>query len=88
MGGSNTPKPSTQQDDEVYEARPTIQYAARVGLQAGIVGTIVSTLQNALGKHNHGAMGVFTRTGGTIGLFGALILIYYSPPSGINSRGY
>lgn len=28
-------------------------------------------MRNALGNHNHGAMGVFTRTGGIIGMFGA-----------------
>jgi len=32
----------------------------------------VSTVQNALGQHSHGAMGVFTRTGGTIGFFAAM----------------
>jgi len=54
-----------------YSPRPSVKYAATVGLQASVVGLIVSTLQNALGKHESGAMGVFTRTGGTIGLFGA-----------------
>lgn len=61
-------------DLSFYEPKLTIKYASYVGLQAGIVGTLVSTIQNALGKHNKGAMGVFTRTGGTIGFFGASTL--------------
>lgn len=56
---------------ETYEVKPTIKYAATVGAQAAVVGAVVSAIQNALGSHNKGAMGVFTRTGGTIGLFGA-----------------
>ena len=57
--------------EDVYEPRPTLQYASTVGLQTGVVGVLVSTVQNALGTHNRGAAGVFTRTGGTIGFFGA-----------------
>ncbi|EJD04070.1 uncharacterized protein FOMMEDRAFT_19377 [Fomitiporia mediterranea MF3/22] len=55
-----------------YEPKSTLKYASFVGLQAGIVGTLVSTVQNALGKHNKGAFGVFTRSGGTIGFFAAM----------------
>jgi len=32
----------------------------------------VSAVQNALGSHNYGAAGILTRTGGTIGFFGAM----------------
>jgi hypothetical protein len=53
-----------------YEPKPTLQQTFRVTLQAGAVGLVLSTVQNALGKHAHGAMGVVTRTGGTIGFFG------------------
>jgi hypothetical protein len=55
-----------------YEPKPTLSYAAKVGLQAGAIGAFVSTLQNALGTHSHGAAGIVTRTGGTIGFFGTL----------------
>ena len=68
-GGATAPPPA-----EVYDPKPTLKYASFVGLQAGIVGTLVSTVQNALGKHNAGALGVFTRTGGTIGFFGGFLL--------------
>ncbi|KAF9015104.1 hypothetical protein BDQ17DRAFT_1395459 [Cyathus striatus] len=63
---------NTSSDVPKYEHKPAFKYASTVGLQAGIVGLFVSTLQNALGTHNHGAMGVFTRTGGTIGFFAAM----------------
>ena len=53
-----------------YQPKPTLKYASQVALQAGSVGLVVSTVQNALGNHSHGAMGVLTRTGGTIGFFG------------------
>ncbi len=56
---------------DFFEPRPTIKYTSVVGLQAGIVGAVVSTIQNALGTHNYGAAGVLTRSGGTIGFFGA-----------------
>ncbi|KJA29434.1 hypothetical protein HYPSUDRAFT_32893 [Hypholoma sublateritium FD-334 SS-4] len=55
-----------------YEPKPAIQYASRVTLQAAGVGFAMSAIQNALGQHSHGAMGVFTRTGGTIGFFAAM----------------
>lgn len=61
----------------VYEPRPSLRYASIVGLQAAGVGAFVSAIQNALGKHNRGAAGFFTRTGGTIGFFGAFLYPTY-----------
>ena len=61
-------------DGSSYEPKPTLKQTFRVTLQAGTVGLVLSTVQNALGKHAHGAMGVVTRTGGTIGFFGNTIL--------------
>jgi hypothetical protein len=57
-----------------YEPKPTLNYASRVGLQAGVIGAFVSAIQNALGTHSHGAAGIVTRTGGTIGFFGTFLL--------------
>ena len=54
-----------------YDPKPTLRYASAVGLQAAGIGALVSAVQNALGSHNRGAAGFFTRTGGTIGFFGA-----------------
>ncbi|EAU93174.1 hypothetical protein CC1G_10542 [Coprinopsis cinerea okayama7 len=55
-----------------FTPKPALDYAAKVGLQAGGFGLFISALQTAFGKHNHGAMGVVTRTGGTIGFFAAM----------------
>ncbi|EEB88063.1 hypothetical protein MPER_14320, partial [Moniliophthora perniciosa FA553] len=55
-----------------FEPKSTLQSSAKYGLQAGAVGLVVSTLQNALGQHSRGATGVLTRTGGTITFFAAM----------------
>lgn len=55
---------------EVYDAREPVADAAKMGLITGGVGVFISTIQNALSSHNRGALGIFTRTGGTIGIFG------------------
>ncbi|TFK77155.1 hypothetical protein BDN72DRAFT_807649 [Pluteus cervinus] len=55
-----------------FEQKSAGQYAAKVGLQAGVIGAFVSTVQNALSNHSRGAMGFLTRTGGTIGFFAAM----------------
>lgn len=68
------PPPEAPVDAVAYEARPSLQNGATVGLQAAGVGLLVSTVQNALDTHNRGAAGVLTRTGGTIGFFGESIL--------------
>jgi len=57
---------------ETFQPRASLRYASAVGIQAAGVGALVSAVQNALSSHNHGAFGVFTRTGGTIGFFGAM----------------
>lgn len=44
--------------------------SGKTALIAGGLGFIVSAMQNTVQKHNEGAKGVLTRTGGTIGLFG------------------
>ncbi|TFK41222.1 hypothetical protein BDQ12DRAFT_733532 [Crucibulum laeve] len=59
-------------DTPAFQPKETLKYASQIGLQAGAVGLFISTLQNALGHHNAGAMGVLTRTGGTIGFFAAM----------------
>ncbi len=61
-------------DTPSFESRPTLQYAATVGMQAALVGAFVSSVQNALGSHSKGAAGFLSRTGGTIGFFGAFFL--------------
>ena len=66
-----TSRPSPQAPEtEAYEEKPTIKYTTTVALQTGLFGVLASAVQNALGAHNRGAMGVLTRSGGTIGFFG------------------
>ncbi|KZT02633.1 uncharacterized protein LAESUDRAFT_738547 [Laetiporus sulphureus 93-53] len=64
--------PKPPQGAGSYEPKSPLGYASTVGLQAAIVGTFVSTVQNALGTHNRGAAGFLTRSGGTIGVFAAM----------------
>ncbi|TFK30322.1 hypothetical protein FA15DRAFT_662263 [Coprinopsis marcescibilis] len=66
MSSSTEPEASV-----AFHPKPVLDYTAAVGLQSAAVGLFVSALQNALGKHSHGALGVVTRTGGTIGFFAA-----------------
>lgn len=61
---------STQTEVPTYDPKPSLRYATAVGVQAAAVGAFVSAVQNALGEHNRGAAGFFTRSGGTIGFFG------------------
>lgn len=61
--------PSTDPAD--FTPKPTLAYASAIGFQAAAVGAFVSAIQNALGTHKAGASGFLTRTGGTIGFFGA-----------------
>lgn len=58
-------------DPAEFTPKPTLAYASTVGFQAAAVGAFVSAIQNALGTHKAGASGFLTRTGGTIGFFGA-----------------
>lgn len=53
-----------------FEVKSPVSNSFNAAMKAGAVGFFVSSLQNALGKHNYGAMGVLTRTGGTVGFFG------------------
>ena len=70
MSDSSHTSPSST---ETFEPRATLRYTSAVGIQAAGVGALVSAVQNALSSHNHGAFGIFTRTGGTIGFFGAFL---------------
>lgn len=44
--------------------------AGKTTVISGSLGLVVSAMQNTVQKHTEGAKGVFTRTGGTIALFG------------------
>lgn len=58
---------------EVYQPKDAISETVKVSLIMGAAGLTVSAIQNTLTKQNVSGWGVFTRTGGVIGLFGQLL---------------
>ena len=57
-------------EQAVYHPIDAIAFTTSTTFQIGMAGVAVAAVQNALRKDNIGAMGVFSRTGGTIGTFG------------------
>jgi hypothetical protein len=57
--------------DETYHPRDTLANTANTTLQLSVAGTILAGVQNTLRKQNVGAMGIITRSGGIIAVFGA-----------------
>lgn len=53
-----------------YETKASLELAAGAAAKGAGAGLLVSAVQNALDSHKRGAVGVVTRTGGTVGLFG------------------
>ncbi|KAI9636380.1 uncharacterized protein MKK02DRAFT_45088 [Dioszegia hungarica] len=58
--------------EHTFHPHSPLSLAARVTMQSAGVGLLVSAVQNALERHDKGAMGIVTRTGGTIGFFTAM----------------
>lgn len=69
-GTPSTGNEHTAVSEIVFEPRSAVNDAAKLALQGAGVGFVIASVQTALEKHNRGAMGVFTRGGGTIGFFG------------------
>lgn len=59
-----------EEDAPVYKPKDAIDDMVTVGMIMGGTGLTVSAVKNSLTRQNVGAMGVFTRGGGTISLFG------------------
>jgi hypothetical protein len=57
-------------EEKRFERRDAIGEGVKGALIMGGIGAIVSGVQNSLQKQNVGALGVLTRTGGTIAIFG------------------
>jgi hypothetical protein len=55
---------------ESYHPRDTLANTARTTMQLSVVGAILAGTQNALAKQNVGAMGIITRSGHVIALYG------------------
>lgn len=58
-------------DQPVFEERSAVNEGISTGVASAAAGLFMSALQNSLQRHSAGALGVFTRTGGTIALFSA-----------------
>lgn len=57
-------------EDHGYHPKDAIGQAIKATMVTGGAGLFFSTVQNTLTKQNVGMMGVFTRTGGTVAVFG------------------
>lgn len=58
------------QQEHVYHAQDAVSAALKATTLTGGVGFFASAVQNTLTKQNIGPMGVFVKSGGTIGIFG------------------
>lgn len=63
------PAMTASEPSEMFHVRQPVNEAFNTGIASAGVGLLASAVQNSLQKHKAGAMGIFTRTGGTIALF-------------------
>ncbi|KAF1987603.1 mitochondrial import inner membrane translocase subunit Tim17 family protein [Aulographum hederae CBS 113979] len=59
-------------EETVYHPKDAIGVTGQAVLVTGTAGLFLSAVQNALAKQNVGAMGVFTRTGGTAAVYAGM----------------
>ncbi|CCU98632.1 unnamed protein product [Malassezia sympodialis ATCC 42132] len=59
---------SASEPPKMFHVRQPVNETFNAGLAGAGVGLLASAVQNSLQKHKAGAMGIFTRTGGTIAL--------------------
>jgi hypothetical protein len=57
--------------EPTYHPRDALANTASTTLQTTAVGAIMAGVQNTLRRQNVGAMGIITRSGGVIALYGA-----------------
>lgn len=57
-------------DTETFHPQDTLANTAKSTIQTTLAGTIFAGAQNTLRKQNVGAMGIITKSGGIIGVFG------------------
>lgn len=63
--------PNQDQITDLYQPKDAIGAAIKATAVTGAAGAFMSTIQNTLTRQNVGAMGAFTRFGGTTAVFGA-----------------
>jgi predicted membrane protein len=64
---------SPESSEAEYKPVDAIQAGVEGAITCGTFGLVASAVVNALARQNVGAMGVFTRTGGLILIYGALL---------------
>lgn len=57
-------------EDRIYHPKDAISAATKATMLTGGVGLFAAAVENTLRKRNVGPLGVFVRSGGTIGIFG------------------
>lgn len=57
-------------DQETFHPRDMLANTASTALKLAAAGTLVAGVQNTLRKQNVGAIGIITRSGGIIALYG------------------
>ena len=62
---------SSEHQEHAYHPKDAISYTISTTLTVGGAGALMAAIQNTLTRQNVGAMGFFTRFGGTTGTFGA-----------------
>lgn len=71
MADEERPQPANlSQEPEAYVEKSAVGQGMKALTAGAGSGLFISTIQNALQKHERGAMGIFTRTGGTITAMG------------------
>lgn len=61
---------ASQTEEHSYHAQDAVSAALKATSLTGGVGLFAAAVQNTLTKQNVGPMGVFIKSGGTIGIFG------------------
>jgi hypothetical protein len=62
--------PPAMADQRIYHPRDALANTTSTMLQTTAVGAVIAGVQNTLRKQNVGAMGILTRSGGIIALYG------------------
>ena len=63
--------PAMVEQHTTYHPRDALHNTGNAMISTGAVGAVIAGVQNTLRKQNVGAMGILTRSGGVIALFGA-----------------
>ncbi|KAI1321588.1 hypothetical protein EDD11_003068 [Mortierella claussenii] len=68
-------------EEVAYHAKAPIQEGLKAGAIGAGAGLFVAAAQNTMGTHSHGALGIFTRSGATIGAFAVIAGVFAATDS-------